>query len=331
MTDFRPASIDWESVRLLHGEHLRGETGYVEELVRWMLRGAAGAGVVHMDPDSLSLVSSSPSTYRLTLRRFQVLTPAGYWVSVGDDEFNPTLDLDRQQYLESVVAVSIGVDTRAKDSRALKPSQSSALAECRSLWPRYVLGSSDTIDGCDCLKITEIANVRGELALNAEFIPDCVSLASHPRLVRAVQEIGGLANDGLEALLKVSESAREVASQFAAALAPASTLVDWRVRPHAYIERMVGVLQASKMVATLRQRDNPHRDDAIRLIDSALEYAHGADAHGPWLGPALQKIADALRKLLELYPQVMTEQVRTVAEPKKPFGDTASRVIKRAP
>ena len=57
---------------------------------------------------------------------------------------------------------------------------------------------------------------------------------------------------------------------------------------------LVGVLQANRMLASLRQRDNPHRDDAIRLIDDAVAYAHGADAHGPWLGPALQKIADAL-------------------------------------
>ena len=92
MTDFHPSSIDWDSVRLLHGEHLRGETAYLEGLVRWVLAHAAGPGVVHMQPDSLALVASSPSTYRLALRRFQALTPAGYWVCIGDDEFSPRPD-----------------------------------------------------------------------------------------------------------------------------------------------------------------------------------------------------------------------------------------------
>jgi len=314
MNDFRLASVDWESVRLLHGEHLGRETGYIEELIRWTLERAAGSGVVEAEPDSLSLVASSPSTYRLTLRRFQALTPGGYWVCIGDDEFSPTLDLDRQRYLETVAPISIGVDTRAKESRAHQPTQSSALLECRSRWPKYALGAADTIDGCDCIKIAEVMNSGGELVLNPDFIPDCVFLSSHPRLVRAVKEHRELAGQGLGILSKPQDNVRDIAGQFAAVLASASALVDLRARPYAYIERMAGVLQANRMLAAIRQQTGIG-DQTVNVLDEALKYVQGGDAQGLWLGPAAQWITDALRKLNELYANLQAEVLRPIAEP----------------
>jgi hypothetical protein len=331
MSDFRPASMDWGSVRLLHGEHLGRETGYVEDLIRWTLERAAGPGVVEARADSLSLVASTPTTYRLTLRRFQALTPGGYWVCIGDDELSPTLDLDRQRYLETVVPICVGVDTRTKESRAHQPTQSSALLECRSLWPKYVLGAGDTVDGCDCTKIAEVMNSGGELVLNLDFIPDCIFLSSHPRLVRAVKEHRDLAAEGLRVLSKVADNVRDIAGQFAAALAPAAPLVDWRARPYAYIERMAGVLQANKMLAAMRQEAG-FRDDVINTVDDALSYAQGGDSAGFWLGPATQKITDALAKLVQLYANLKPETVRAVAEP-QPIDGTMidARPLGQAP
>jgi hypothetical protein len=314
MSDFRLASIDWASVRLLHAEHLGHETGYVEELMRWALELAAGPGVIRAEPDSLSLVASSASTYRLTLRRFQALTPAGYWVCVGDDEYSPTLDLDRQRYLEAVVPISVGVDTRAKDSRAHQPTQSSALLECRSLWPKYALGAADSVDGCDCIKIAEVINSGGELVLNPDFIPDCLSIGSHPLLIRAVTQIRDLADEGLRILTKTPDTVRDIAGQLAAALAPGATLVDQRARPYAYMERIAGALRANRMIAAIRQHTGPG-DDAVRAVDDALQYAENGDAQGLWLGPALQKMARALQELLKLYANLQAEVLPAAPEP----------------
>jgi len=317
MTDFRLASIDWGSVRLLHADHLHGETSYLEELARWVLLHTTGPGVAYMGPDALTMLGSSPTTYRLTLRRFAAVTAGGYWIQIGDDEDNPTLDLDRQHHLDSVVSICVGVDTRAKESREHAPGRSSALLECRSLWPRYALGIGDSLDGCDCLKIAELVNDAGNLVLNTGLIPDCIHLDSHPALVDAVREITNLANDGLQRLASLPANVREIAAQFAVALAPGSVLVDWRVHPRAYLDRMGGVLQANLLVAQLCQDNSPHLPTVIHLVNEALKYLHQSDGHGPWLGPALQKIGDALRELLLLYPAMKVQQA-PAAQPDSP-------------
>jgi len=334
MTDFRLASIDWESVRLLHGEHLSQETTYIEDLVRWVLHCALPAGIVHMDPDSLRVRQSSATTYRVTLRRCQAITPQGYWVHIDDDGSNPVCDLDMEQHLsreEQAVGLHLGVDTQDKESRDHAPGRSDALLECSSRWPKYLLDTDPRSDHSDWLQIAQVLNRGGELVLDEAFIPGCQHLDSHPALLQAVTGIRDVGARGLTTLARyepaaVPENVSFRAGVFASALAPAATVVDLRARPQAYVERMCSVLRASSSLARLCPRDTAYRDDAIAAIDKALSHTEGEG--DLLLGPTLADIRSALEKLLDLYERLAAAPAPTPPPERKDHGERIFRKIK---
>ena len=334
MTDFRLASIDWESVRLLHGEHLSHETTYVEDLIRWVLHSGLPAGIIHMGPDSLSVRQSSTTTYRVTLRHCRATTLQGYWVHIADEESNPEFDLDMEHYLdqeEQAVGLYLGVDTQEKESKDHAPGRSDALLECSSRWPKYLLDTNQRSDHSDWLQIAQVVNRGGELVLDEAFIPACHHLDSHPALLQAVTGIRDVGARGLTTLAKyepaaVPENVSFRAGLFASALAPAATVVDLRAGPHAYVERMCSVLRASSSLVRLCPRDTAYRDDAIAAIDKALSHTEGEG--DLLLGPTLADIRSALEKLLELYERLAAAPAPTPPPERKDHGERIFRKIK---
>ncbi|MCS6862377.1 MAG: type VI secretion system baseplate subunit TssK [Abditibacteriales bacterium] len=309
MSNFRLGSIDWDSVRLLHGEHLSLETAYHEELVRWALHHGCPHGVVRMDADSLTVVPSSTMTYRVTLRRCQAITPQGYWVDISDEESAPSFDLDKEQYLHTVVGVYLGVDVAEKKRQPMYPTRSSALIECQLRWRRYVLSFDRTADDVDWLPIGQIRNQGGELALDRDFIPECVYLNSHPQLIHKVKDIRDTAERGLETLerytIATSPSVAVTAGQFAASLAPAAVAVDWQTRPRAYVERLISVLMAKySLVTVLCPVNMGYRDQALTAIENAVNYVQSNAESDLPLGAALDRIKAALETLIQLYGQL---------------------------
>jgi hypothetical protein len=309
MNNFRLGSIDWDSVRLLHADHLSHETAYLEELVRWTLHYGCPRGVVRLDADSLTVVPSSPMTYRVTLRRCQAITPQGYWVDISDEESAPSFDLDKEQYLHTVVGVYLGVHLTEKRRQPMYPTRSSALIECQSRWRRYVLSFDRTSDDVDWLQIGQIRNQGGELALDAGFIPECVYLNSHAQLVNKVKEIRDAAGRGLETLerytIATAPSVAATAGQFAASLAPAAVAVDWQTRPRAYVERLISVLMAKYSLVTILCPVNMgYRDQALTAIENAVNYVQSNAESDLPLGVALDRIKAALEVLVQLYGQL---------------------------
>ena len=334
MTDFGLGSIDWESVRLLHGEHLGHETAYVEELVRWVIHSGLAPGVVSMGPESLGMVQSSPETYRLALRSCRAITPAGHWVHIRDDDNNPTMELDKEQHLEQVVGIHLGVDTTGKEARDHAPSMSSALIECKSRWPRYQLSKDPASDDMDWLQIGQIINRGGELVLDKGYIPDCLQLRSHPMLANAARAIAEIGNEGLTALGRYTPSAVPdtvtlQAAGFACALAPAATLVDWAAGPQAYIDRLSAVLTGSAALARLCPPNTGYRDDAIAACETALGYVQENADGGVPLGPGLLKISQALETLVQLYGQLVAAPAKERAAPAPKPADRDERIFRR--
>lgn len=333
MTDFGLGSIDWESVRLLHGEHLGHETAYVEELVRWVIHSGLAPGVVSMGPESLGMVQSSPETYRLALRSCRAITPAGHWVHIRDDDNNPTMELDKEQHLEQVVGIHLGVDTTGKEARDHAPSMSSALIECKSRWPRYQLSKDPASDDMDWLQIGQIINRGGELIIDQGYIPDCLQLRSHPSLIIDAMAIAEIGKEGLEALRTYMTgdapgNVTSMAASFANALAPAATLADWGANPQGYIDGLSAVLTASVTLAQLCHPDTSYRDGAISACETALGYVEENAERGVPLGPGLLKIKEALGILVQLCGQLVAapEKKRPPREPEP--ADREEKVIR---
>lgn len=311
MAEFRLGSIDWSSVRLLHGEHLTHETAYLEELIRWVLHFGPPCGIVEMSEDSLGCVQSSDTVYRFTLRNCRALTPQGYWVDLGDQ--GPSLDLNSQHHLGEVVKLYLGVATDEKDSRDLAPARSSALVECRSRWRHYVLDHDNTGDNCDYLQIAQVLNRDGTLAPDASYLPDCRYLASHPQLVREAKEIEALARTGLAKLAEYTPETAPadvsaLAGRLAGGLGGAAVIADWQARPVAYVERLCSVLSSVQGVACLCPAETGFRDDALNAIGDALEFVRANAEAGLPLGPTLQRIKRALELLTKLFQHLVIAQ-----------------------
>src|SRR5437016_1823905 len=135
MPEFRLESVDWSSVSLLHGEHLRSETQYLEQLSRWSLTRGRAWGVVSLSDGGLR-VEGSESDYEVTLSKCTAITRGGYIVNVENNGAVKPLKGSTDQHSGSIVPIFLGVSL-TKPPVEMAPSQSASLLECRSLAWQY--------------------------------------------------------------------------------------------------------------------------------------------------------------------------------------------------
>jgi len=265
VADFSLGSVDWSSVSLLHGEHLRVETAYLEDLVRWSLRYGRPYGVIYLEEDDLQ-VSGSSTDYEITLRNCQAVTPRGYWVEVSEAV---SLQGSNDAHAGSVVPIHLGVSLE-KEPVPLAPAQSQALLECRSLHWRYTLSCESEGSDRDWLPIGQMQKEGSRFVRDAGFIPECVHLNSHPALISTVEETRQKAGACLRELQNHIHAGLVQAGVMAAAMVPAAVVVDWAAPPRAFLERLAEVLTAQQLL--LWAVDKQVWGRANDLIKEALDY-----------------------------------------------------------
>lgn len=307
MTKYQLNSIDWSTVRLLHGEHLSYETRYHEELTRWSLCALGRWGVLDMPSGSL-VVTSSAKDFEVRLSQLRAITPEGFWIEISD-----TLILQdvNTQYTDLEIPIYVCIETN-KRSSPLAASQARSLAEVNALRMNYLLASRQPAHALDALQIARLVKKGTQFVLDENYIPPCVRLNSHPNLIQAVQRIIDTAKKAVDHLRQYAckdfKISHVLAATIAIPLSALETVVDWRQSPYAYLERAgCAMRQLRLLIQPLMKLSLSEWTSAEKALLEAWEsfIAVGTpNASSLPLHQLLGKVQDALNKLTPLLKQL---------------------------
>jgi hypothetical protein len=278
MSTFPLYSIDWRSVSLLHGEHLKSETGYLEHLVRWGMQYGHAAGVVHMDVNALT-VHGSDTTFEVQLHHCQAITPSGFIIDTDEEEDAITLMGENSNHIGMYVTIYLGVSRQKEPTRMPPVSQSFPLLECTSLRWRYILATECMSAQYDWIIVGRLKKNGTHFERDAEFIPPCVSLKAHSTMIATALGIAQTA----EAILVRTEGSirshpepqmlpwRTQVVTMAHALSEAAIIADWEATPKDYLERLLVIIRSLSLMINLVDKTDSRWTDAHDRIKQAID------------------------------------------------------------
>ena len=302
MREFDLVSVDWDTVRLMQAGQFKQETFYQEELGRWMLQRGRYSGVLHLEDDGVSLPSpEGGSAFSVTVRGCIAVTGMGRIIEIPDDrQLAVSGSLEARTTLVPLY-VGVAVTGREKEAQ-LYPSVDTGLLGCGGLRRRYALSSDATDDSMDWVQIAQFEKTTTGLRASREYIPECLFLSSHGGLWTAQEAISSLAKQALDVLTKQSSSSPAryaVAAALCGSLGPAARVVDGRLSPRAYVDRLAGVLAAQlAQLLTLPPPGLKLYQDTVDLLRETLAYL---DASEWTLGQSLALARECFDRLLQLY------------------------------
>lgn len=320
MREFDLASIDWDTVRLMQAGQFKQETQYLEELVRWTLQRGRIFGLLRLADGGVSRPSpEGDQTFSVSVRGCFAVGEQGYLIDVPDDVSGAIRERIEARAL--TVPLYIGVAKVERDREPeLHPSVERGLLQCGGLRRTYRLATDNHDDGFDWLQIAQFEKTTDGLVADPGWIPECVFLSSHAGLRSAQRQIQALAQRALETL---ASSSGDVVPVFAAAtalagsLGPAARVVNNRLAPRAYMDRLAGVFAAQfSQLRALPSPNLPEYQIALDKLEETLHYLD--DANQEWImGQALTLARECFERLLDLYAPLL-KSLSTVAMPAAP-------------
>jgi Bacterial Type VI secretion, VC_A0110, EvfL, ImpJ, VasE len=278
MSTFPLYSIDWRSVSLLHGEHLKSETAYLEQLIRWGMQYGHASGVVRMDVNALT-VHGSDTAFEVQLHHCQAITPNGFIIDTDEEEAPITLMGENSEHIGMYVMVYLGVSRQKEPTRMPPVSQSFPLLECTSLRWQYILRTERESAQYDWIVVGRLKKNGTRFERDSDFIPPCVSLKAHAALIAMTQNIAQTA----EATLTRTEETirrhpelqllpwRTQVAMMAHPLAEAATVGDWEATPKHYLERLLVTVRTLALMINLVDKTDSRWTDAYERIQKALQ------------------------------------------------------------
>ena len=337
MREFDLVSIDWDTVRLMQAGQFKQETFYLEELSRWMLQRGRYSGLMHLEDDGVSQPSpEGERTYSVTVRGCIGVTPQGRIIEIPDNRQMAVAGTIEARATLVPLYLGVAINAREREPQ-LYPAVDTGLLGCGGLRPRYQLASDDNDDRVDWLQIAQFEKTTAGLRLSRDYIPECLFISSHAGLLRAQEEIGGLAKQALDVLTKESsvQPARfAVAAALTGSLGPAARVVDGRLAPRAYVDRLAGVLASQRaQLLALPPPGLKIYQDTLDILQDTLSYLDAAE----WtLGQSLALARECFERLVQLYapllkamesaapaPERQTLEHRTVVEASRPSHSSA--------
>lgn len=313
MNDFGLVSIDWETVRLLQAGQFKLENHYHEELVRWGLQRSRTYGVLHMADNAVSRPSpEGERTFSVKVRGFIGVAELGHIIEIPDDAPVEGIIEARTQTVPLYVGVSILEKSREAE---IYSSVDVGLLQCGGLRAHVSVSNDNSDSSVDWLQIAQFEKTTSGLSPSPAYIPDCMFLSSHGGQWGMVTEIRDLAKQCLTTLEKNSREEVQVYTTAAALCGPlglAARNVDQRAHPHAYIDRIVGVLASQRSQLRVLPKINLRvYQEALDSIDSLLTYVD--DEWTP--GQALLLSKECFERLLKLYEQLLQQLVALAPPP----------------
>ena len=328
MRSFDLISIDWDSVRLLQAGQFKQETFYLEELVRWILQRGRIHGLLHLADGGVSPPSpAGEQMFSVSVHGCIAVAEDGGMIEIPDDPGLALRGTIEARY--TTVPLYIGVSRLERSAEPeIYPSIDTGLLQCGGLRRQYHLSADDSDTAVDWFQVAQFERTPTGLHPDPGFLPECLFLSSHDGLWGAQDEIKSLANQALDALEKHSTNAvpvYAVAAALAGSLGPAARLVDARLHPRAYVDRLAGVLAAQRsQLRTIPSQNLSVYQEALEQLDATLKYL---EPETEWaLGEALRRAAECFRRLLRLYPDLLKSLNVMPAERPQERGDAGHEI-----
>ena len=330
MRDFDLVSIDWNTVRLMQAGQFKQETFYLEELGRWMLQRGRHCGVMHLEDDGISQPSpEGDRTFSVTVRGCMAVTAQGRIIEIPEDRALAVSGVIEARATLVPLYVGVGVADRKREPQ-LYPTSDTGLLGCGGLRRRYAVASDNSDEDFDWLQIAQFEKTTSGLRVSRDYIPECLFLSSHGILWRGQQGIGTLAKQALDLLAKQSSATPPrfaVAAALCGSLGPAARVVDGRLAPRAYVDRLAGVFasQHAQLLA-LPPPNLKIYQDTLDFLSETLTYLENAE----WtIGQALVMSRECFERLLQLYPPLLKALEATAPVPERRIPD--HETVVRAP
>ena len=308
MREFDLVSIDWESVRLMQPGQFTHETHYLEELQRWTLQRGRVAGIMHLADDGIARPSPEGNQmYSVSARGCFAVAEGGHIIDIPDERGLAVEGLIEARTATVPLYVGVSVVERAPEPE-LYPSVNTGLLQCAGRRRQYLLATDNNDDSMDWIQIAQFVKTGSGLAIDQEYIPDCVFMSSHALQWGLQEEIQGLAKESLDSLEKNSGDAIQVfsvAAALAGSIGPAARLVNGQIHPRAYVDRLAGIFVAQQTQLRVLPKINlAIYTETINQLRDTLAYLDGGD----WtMGQALLMARECFERFLKLYPPLLKE------------------------
>ena len=307
MREFDLVSIDWESVRLMQAGQFTHETYYLEELQRWTLQRGRVAGVLHLADDGIARPSPEGNQmFSVSVRGCFAVAENGHIIDIPDERSLAVEGMIEARTATVPLYVGVSVVERASEPE-LYPSVNTGLLQCGGRRRQYVLATDNSEDSMDWVQVAQFIKTASGLAIDQEYVPDCVFMSSHALQWGMQEEIQALAKDALDALEKNSSEAIQVftvAAALAGSIGPAARLVNGKIAPRAYMDRLTGIFVSQQtQLRTLPKINLAIYTETLNQLRDTLDYL---DAD--WtMGRALIMARECFERILKLYPPLLKE------------------------
>jgi len=261
-------SINWEEVGLLSSSHFLQETDYAESVATWVLQSLSDCGIVQLQQDDLKITFAGTQV-AVQLNACQAVLPEGIvdlrqsrgalslkdsLPTDGVEERLFTVHLSREAKKTPVKApVDANAPIRSDKVRIpllqaeyklfLSPAIPDSATESQTAAyddPVTFVSETETVATFG-LVIARIKNDGTGLREDTNFIPPCLFLKSHWRLIKAVQEIRKWAS-GCYEKSKSHTMVPHLMPLLVPSLFPLIDIRDWNMHPRAYVERCLIML-----------------------------------------------------------------------------------------
>ena len=219
---------------------------------------------------------------------------------------------------QNIVPLYIGVaKTERQPEPDLHPSVEMGLLQCGGRRRAFALGSDNADARYEWLQIAQFEKTPDGLAFDSNYVPECMFLSAHAAQWRGHKAIVERASQALDALQKHSTEAVGVwaaALALAGSLGPAAVSVDSRLHPHAYVERLAGVLTTQR--TQLLALPDPNLSLYQQALDDLSDFTRYVASE--WtMGQALQRALRCMELLLQLYPPLLQRLGAPGPEPER--------------
>jgi hypothetical protein len=200
MNNFNLWSVNWKDGMLVSQTHLLQQEKYFEELVRWilyhlphsygLLKNRAHVG----DPLELEAVLEG-DILRVMLTSCVAITPAGCLIYVtptnqGEEalKVNKQIDLSKNDRIGVLLGVKSGEKNEVGEPNPVEePPRFPFMTQGYQLF----LGDAPELDPSMFIKIGEVNINEGQVEINKDFIPPCMTLGSYSKLQNQVVKFHG--------------------------------------------------------------------------------------------------------------------------------------------
>ena len=290
-------SIDWQTVGLLSSTLFLEETAYCESIATWLIECTGQVGVVRLQKDDLR-VDPRVDREEVVLRACRALLPGGYIVDIeASPERSPMTSVVSRENPNERLFVCL---SRSAD-KVTVPGQTAENPRPYGYrrW-KYDLACTEK-EAPGSLAIGRLRKTRVGFELDNSFVPKCLYLQSHWRLVELVQGVLRLARQCLEASRENNVIPGDRLERMVTAMVPVTIVLDWRVSPQSYLERILIMLRLhAELLPTVSAID-----ERIKELVAVVKELEASAPKSPedvvdWYA-FLTGSENALRRLIDFY------------------------------